>query len=744
MKKTLLIVFCALFSLFGVAQSETTYHNQVLVTANDEPRDPDENDVVIVDNTDGTINIVLKDFVIKTDMADINVGDVVLSNITTEDGADGMKHVNNFSSKFSIPEGNLPFVVKMMIGASAFQNMPYTLNAKYDDVKFFGTIDITKSIAGQKIFIEAKPLKVYTEQLLVTVNEESFDPQMTDVTVVTNSDATINFELKNFVLGSGEETMPIGNIVLDSLSVTKGTDGMEYFSYDASIEIQPGDMDGVDEDEWVGPSLESIPVKLQGKMNAEKLVVTINIEIAGQVVFVQLGTDDQPQRESRVYTEPLVVIVDGESNDPQPTDVTVYNNGDQTVDFELKNFVLGAGEDAVAVGNILVEKLPVTIGSDGLAYISYDDPVNITEGDQEGVSFWLGPQLCETFGAIPVKLNAKMNENKLFATIDIELPLGEATQVIHVQLGTDDFNQPQRESRVYTEPLVVIVDGESNDPQPTDVTVYNNGDQTVDFELKNFVLGAGEDAVAVGNILVEKLPVTMGSDGLAYISYDGPVNITEGDQEGVNFWLGPQLCEAFGAIPVKLNAKMNENKLFATIDIELPLGEATQVIHVQLGTDDFSVEPEGKVYTDMYVVTMNGESTEPQQTSITVYDNGDGTINFVLKDFALTMGDTVMPVGDISLNNVAVTEGEDGLKTFSHEGTFSIPADKLEGTSFAMLAQMGYLNNIPYTLAGKMNDEKMHATININVTAIGEIIVQFGTEFREKGDINGLDCKRSR
>ena len=522
-------------------------------------------------------------------MADINVGDVVLSNITTEDGADGMKHVNNFSSKFSIPEGNLPFVVKMMIGASAFQNMPYTLNAKYDDVKFFGTIDITKSIAGQKIFIEAKPLKVYTEQLLVTVNEESFDPQMTDVTVVTNSDATINFELKNFVLGSGEETMPIGNIVLDSLSVTKGTDGMEYFSYDASIEIQPGDMDGVDEDEWVGPSLESIPVKLQGKMNAEKLVVTINIEIAGQVVFVQLGTDDQPQRESRVYTEPLVVIVDGESNDPQPTDVTVYNNGDQTVDFELKNFVLGAGEDAVAVGNILVEKLPVTIGSDGLAYISYDDPVNITEGDQEGVSFWLGPQLCETFGAIPVKLNAKMNENKLFATIDIELPLGEATQVIHVQLGTDDF----------------------------------------------------------------------------------------------------------------------------------------------------SVEPEGKVYTDMYVVTMNGESTEPQQTSITVYDNGDGTINFVLKDFALTMGDTVMPVGDISLNNVAVTEGEDGLKTFSHEGTFSIPADKLEGTSFAMLAQMGYLNNIPYTLAGKMNDEKMHATININVTAIGEIIVQFGTEFREKGDING-------
>ena len=46
---------------------------------------------------------------------------------------------------------------------------------------------------------------------------------------------------------------------------------------------------------WMGPMFGEIPMNLKGKMNDEKLYVTIDIdmqETIGQVVYVQLGTDD--------------------------------------------------------------------------------------------------------------------------------------------------------------------------------------------------------------------------------------------------------------------------------------------------------------------------------------------------------------------------------------------------------------------------------------------------------------------
>ena len=134
--------------------------------------------------------------------------------------------------------------------------------------------------------------KVYTEQLVVTINGESSAPQMTGVTVVDNGDQTINFELKNFFLSSAETDIPVGNIIMENIPVTKGTDGLDHFTFDGSITIQPGDMEGVPM--WMGPMFGEIPMKLQGKKNAEKLYVTIDIdmqEVMGQVVYVQLGSD---------------------------------------------------------------------------------------------------------------------------------------------------------------------------------------------------------------------------------------------------------------------------------------------------------------------------------------------------------------------------------------------------------------------------------------------------------------------
>ena len=87
--------------------------------------------------------------------------------------------------------------------------------------------------------------KVYTEQLVLTINGEISAPQDAGVVVVDNGNNTINFVLKNFFLVNGENTIPVGNISVENLPVKKGEDGLDYITFDGSITIQPGDMEGV-------------------------------------------------------------------------------------------------------------------------------------------------------------------------------------------------------------------------------------------------------------------------------------------------------------------------------------------------------------------------------------------------------------------------------------------------------------------------------------------------------------------
>ena len=134
------------------------------------------------------------------------------------------------------------------------------------------------------------------------------------------------------------------------------------------------------------------------------------------------------------------------------------------------------------------------------------------------------------------------------------------------------------EGKVYTEPLIVTVNGESSDPQDASVTVIDNGDETINFELKNFFLVGGETSIPknfflvggetsipVGNIEVEKIPVTKGEDGLGHILFDGTITIQPGDMEGIDTWVGPMV----GEIPMKLQGKLNDEKLYVTIDIDM-------------------------------------------------------------------------------------------------------------------------------------------------------------------------------
>lgn len=287
----------------------------------------------------------------------------------------------------------------------------------------------------------AQSEKIYTEPLVVTINGESTDPQNASVSVITNGNGTINFVLQNFFLSTGGAEAPVGNISIENLPLTKGEDGLNYISFEGSITIQPGNMEGIAESDWIGPLFGDIPMKLQGKINDEKLYVTIDIdmqETIGQVCYVQLGTDDFSKSNEKVYIEPLVITINDMTSEPQEASIVVVDNGDATIDFVLKNFMLQAGDQVMPVGNIHVKNLSAPVGEDGLRHITYNAPMTIQPGDMAGIaeSDWIGPMI----GEIPLQLQGKMNDEKLFATIYIDM-MSTLGQIIKVQLGTDDFSK---------------------------------------------------------------------------------------------------------------------------------------------------------------------------------------------------------------------------------------------------------------------------------------------------------------
>lgn len=165
-----------------------------------------------------------------------------------------------------------------------------TINVKGNDYEADNSSVTTYTIQFEKPAVEPAVVseKTYTEPLYVSINGETTDPQDVTVLVQTRDDGKINFVLKNFILGSGEGAMPVGNISVPGLELTDGT-----FSANETVTIEPGDLEGVGEDGWFGPILGEVPLDLKGKfVGDDHIRVSIDIDMTetlGQVINVHLG-----------------------------------------------------------------------------------------------------------------------------------------------------------------------------------------------------------------------------------------------------------------------------------------------------------------------------------------------------------------------------------------------------------------------------------------------------------------------
>lgn len=147
---------------------------------------------------------------------------------------------------------------------------------------------------------------------------------------------------------------------------------------------------------------------------------------------------------------------------------------------------------------------------------------------------------------------------------------------------------------------------------------------------------------------------------LASLNYDG----TKYFQKGVTNYT--------------IDAAYDESKLSYTSNgkgatIEKSYNEETAVLTITIKGNDFSVnssnvhtytvqfkkpQPVVTEYANDLLVSLNGNTLQPQTSKIQLIKELDGTTSLALNNFILRNGEEVMPVGNIKLTNLGIVSGK--------------------------------------------------------------------------------------
>lgn len=144
------------------------------------------------------------------------------------------------------------------------------------------------------LLAQAQTTRTYTDNLTVTINDESSPGQQAEILVTDNGNGTFDIELKNFSLSVEDDVAPVGNILVQNISGEEAN-GYTALQTEQVIQIAPGDLDGVSDEEWLGPMLGDVPIAFNGKLTSDKMYCTIDIDMMeslGQIIYVVFGTDN--------------------------------------------------------------------------------------------------------------------------------------------------------------------------------------------------------------------------------------------------------------------------------------------------------------------------------------------------------------------------------------------------------------------------------------------------------------------
>ena len=161
---------------------------------------------------------------------------------------------------------------------------------------------------------------------------------------------------------------------------------------------------------------------------------------------------------------------------------------------------------------------------------------------------------------IPFEKTGNTTDGQMYIIVNFSTNAvpGKGQEGDHLYIDDVELVYPDGpESVTYNKHIVVSVSGNKLDPEVAPIEVVYNDDNTIDFSLNNFCLLGG----GVGNINLPSLAM----DENGNFSFDGTIQITEGDKEGVDSWIGPDL----GDIPVELTGTITDDYFYVHIDINV-------------------------------------------------------------------------------------------------------------------------------------------------------------------------------
>ncbi len=370
----------------------------------------------------------------------------------------------------------------------------------------------------------------------------------------------------------------------------------------------------------------------------------------------------------------------------QDATVSVDLEEDGTYTFCLKNFVFDANGATMAIGNVTLTGITGNVAEDGSVTLEAEGNATLTAGDDENVSFWMGPLL----GSIGVTLSAVISNGHLNADIIIAY----SGMNIAVKFGS--------EYTEFTDNMSINMGGEPAIQEAT-IIVGKQVDGNYSLALNNFALGG---TLGIGNVKLSDIEATEDEDGTVTLEASQAISITAGDDESISMWMGPML----GEVEVTLTAKISNGELYAVINIPY---NGNNIV-VTFGTEYTNYT--GNITVD----TGNGDPTE-QQATITVGKQVDGTYSLTLKNFVFSG----LALGNVALTDIEATEDEDGIISLETEQSIKITAGDDPSVTFWMGPMLGSLD---VSLTAEISDSNLYAVITIPYSGMN-IVVTFGESY---------------
>ena len=296
MKKILLSLSLCFMAMVAAAQ---TYTEALSVTVNGNKSDQGKKEIQVERNADGTCTFILPNFVMADSTSEVPVGTIRLENVqmTPAAAGDSIKTKQDLEILPGDQEGIDPSGwLGPMLGA-----VPIDLKGVMTNNQLSAQIDIDFVALGMMIKVaigdsvlalpEApQEVKKYTENLSVTIDDTKTDQGKKEIQVEIMADGTCNFILPNFIMADATSEVPVGTIRLNNVTMTQAATG-DSIATKQNITILPGDKEGTQPSDWMGPMLGEVPIDLKGVMTADKLSAKIDINFValGMVIKVAIG-----------------------------------------------------------------------------------------------------------------------------------------------------------------------------------------------------------------------------------------------------------------------------------------------------------------------------------------------------------------------------------------------------------------------------------------------------------------------